>query len=135
MLVVDDTPDIRELVGLYLRGMGLKVTTADDGEQGLKLALRDQPDLVLMDVEMPKLNGAQATRALRDRGFKGVVLAFTAHEDEAQLQALLGAGCDGVVSKPVSRDALLCAIRRYLVGGLKSAKTMGFEEDLPIFLE
>lgn len=127
VVLVDDSLDIRELVALHLRRMGLTVSTADDGERGVKMVLRDNPDLVLMDVEMPGMNGQQATHALRQRGFKGVVLALTAHRDGVLLQALLKAGCDGVLNKPVARDDLLSAMRKYLLREAKPVVLTGTE--------
>ncbi|MFT5175975.1 MAG: signal transduction histidine kinase/ActR/RegA family two-component response regulator [Gammaproteobacteria bacterium] len=130
VVLVDDSLDIRELVALHLRRMGLTVSTADDGERGLEMVLRDNPDLVLMDVEMPGMNGQQATHALRQRGFKGVVLALTAHRDEALLQSLVKAGCDGVVNKPVTRDDLANAMRKYLFRESKSVVLTGSNKGL-----
>lgn len=128
VLLVDDTLDIRGLVALHLRRLGLTVSTANDGQEGLEMALRDSSYLVLMDVEMPGMNGQQVTRALRQRRFTGVILALTAHRDEGLLRELSAAGCDGVVNKPVSREDLASAMHKYLAGGAKSAELISTKQ-------
>ena len=116
VLLADDTEDIRELVGLHLRRLGVEVGTAADGREAVSRALEWEPDLVLMDVEMPGMTGDEAAVALRDAGYRGVILALTAHSDGAQMERLRAAGCDGVVPKPVSRDRLAAALREHLSG-------------------
>ena len=92
VLLVDDSEDIRELVTLHVRRLGAEVSTAPDGEAGVAAALASLPDVVLMDVEMPRMDGVQATRALREAGYAGIVVALTAHGDAQQLARRRAAG-------------------------------------------
>ncbi len=107
VLIADDTADIRELLSLYLKRSGVRVLEAENGQQALDLALTKAPDLVLMDIEMPIMNGVEATRALRSQGYSGAILALTAHQDPEQSRIMHEAGCDGILEKPLSRRRLL----------------------------
>ena len=122
VLLVDDSEDIRELVTLHVRRLGAEVSTAPDGEAGVAAALASLPDVVLMDVEMPRMDGVQATRALREAGYAGIVVALTAHGDAQQLARLAAAGSDAVMGKPVTRERLARVLveqlaRRRAAGG------------------
>ncbi len=107
VLVADDTVDIRDLLSVYLKRSGVQVLLAENGQQAIDLGLKEQPDLILMDMEMPIVNGPQATQALRAQGFQGVILALTAHQDSQQTQIMRDAGCDDILEKPLSRKRLL----------------------------
>jgi len=107
VLVADDSADIRALLSLYLKRSGAQELQAENGRQAVDLALEQQPDLVLMDMEMPVMGGAEATRALRSTGYQGAILAMTAHEDSRQTQIMRDAGCNGILEKPLRRRKLL----------------------------
>jgi CheY-like chemotaxis protein/signal transduction histidine kinase len=114
VLYVEDSPQNRDVVRRYLRGE-FDVIEAEDGEHGLDRAERDAPQLILMDLSLPKLDGWEATRRLKAGPLKAIpVVALTAHasrEDQARARA---AGCDGYLTKPVERDHLIATIRQHL---------------------
>ena len=114
ILLADDNPDNRNLLVLYLKKMGLKVVTADNGRMALEQVERHAPDLVLMDMEMPEMNGVEATRALRAAGFCPPILALTAHTDAQEQQKARDAGCNDVLVKPITPEALKTALEQHM---------------------
>ena len=116
VLVVDDGEENRELVRVVLEEVGLSVDTAENGEIGMNKALAGRVDVVLMDVNMPVMDGPTATRKLRERGVKLPILALTAHAMKGFEQELIGAGFTGHLTKPVDIDALLAKLGPLLGG-------------------
>lgn len=115
ILYVEDSPQNRDVVRRHLQGV-FSVFEAEDGEHGLDRAQRDMPDLILMDLSLPRLDGWEATRRLKANPALAAipVIALTAHasrEDQARARA---AGCDGYLTKPVERDLLINTIRKHL---------------------
>jgi CheY-like chemotaxis protein len=102
VLVVDDYVDGREMVAEYLLFRGFEVTEARDGIEAIELARRLQPEIVLMDLRMPGMDGWEATRRLkRDPQTRHIrVVALTAHALTPEITAARKAGCDAVVAKP-----------------------------------
>jgi two-component system cell cycle response regulator DivK len=116
ILVVDDTSDTLEIYSLYLTGRGFKVPTARDGLSGLDAALRLQPDLIVMDLSMPGLDGVEATRRLKadPRTSHIPILILTAYPLQAVKGGALEAA-DGFLTKPCLPDRLERHIQRLLV--------------------
>ena len=116
ILVVDDMEDGREICAEYLAFFDYRVATAEDGIEALAKANDLLPDLILMDLSLPKLDGWEATRRLksgeRTRGIP--VIALTAHALSDAQQTALDAGCDAVVTKPCFPKDLVLEIRRQL---------------------
>jgi CheY-like chemotaxis protein/signal transduction histidine kinase len=115
ILYVEDSPQNRDIVRRYLGG-DFDLYEAEDGEHGLERAAREIPDLILMDLSLPRIDGWEATRRLKaNAGLKHIpVVALTAHaarEDQARARA---AGCCDYLTKPIERDQLLATIRRHL---------------------
>ena len=104
VLVVDDDPDIRELVTFKLEQMGHNVLTEKDGEGGLAAALEHVPDLILLDVMMPKLTGIEVCQKLRDDPAteRVPVILITAKAQEADVERGFAAGADDYIVKPFS---------------------------------
>ncbi|MEM7353622.1 MAG: response regulator [Acidobacteriota bacterium] len=117
-LLAEDNPVNQVLTVAILKAAGADVTVAENGQQALDLALRaekERPfDLVLMDLQMPVVDGYQATRELRAQGFTRPILALTAHAMQGHHEKSLAAGCDGHLTKPIDRDELINAIAEAL---------------------
>ena len=114
VLVVEDDPSSRILTRLLLERVGLQVTLVTDGRQGVQHALEKKFDLILMDIEMPVMDGYEAVRVLRRKGLTVPIIAVTANAMRGDEAACLEVGCDGYVPKPVCRELLYDTLRRYL---------------------
>jgi len=116
ILVVEDQPDNRRILRDLLTSADFEVIEAEDGEAGLAAAAAQKPDLVLMDVQLPGIDGYEATRRLKaDAVLRDVpVIAVTAHALSGAEQEARAAGCDGYISKPISPRQLLAKVREYL---------------------
>lgn len=112
ILFVDDQEEIRALGDAILSPLGYEVVFASNGEQAIQLADQDAFDLVLMDVQMPGIDGASATRAIRAKETRArlPILALSANAMKHQVEACLQAGMDGHVSKPFTKKALVEAV-------------------------
>jgi CheY-like chemotaxis protein len=116
ILVVDDYDDARHMVAQYLKMEGFRVAQAGSAAQALTMAARVRPDVVLMDLCMPGVDGWEAIEELRQRQTtRGVpIVALTALPDQAAHRRALEAGCQAVVLKPCDLELLLAEIRRLL---------------------
>ncbi|WP_369799966.1 response regulator transcription factor [Modestobacter sp. Leaf380] len=114
LLVVDDEPNIRELLSASLRYAGFEVATAADGQQALAVAAQFRPDLVVLDVMMPGLDGFGVVRRLRQNGTHTPVLFLTARDAAEDKVSGLTLGGDDYVTKPFSLDEVLARIRAVL---------------------
>lgn len=114
LLVVDDEPNIRELLSTSLRFAGFEVHTAGDGQEALKQVEKVRPDLLVLDVMMPDLDGFAVTKRLRERGRDTPVLFLTAKDDLADRVAGLTVGGDDYVTKPFSLEEVVARIRAIL---------------------
>ena len=113
ILVVDDEPKITQLVRDYLERAGFAVRTARDGAEALMRARTDQPDLVVLDLGLPRLDGLDVTRQLR-RDSNVPIIMLTARDDEADRVAGLELGADDYVTKPFSPRELVARVRAVL---------------------
>jgi len=113
VLVVDDESNIRELVSVYFTAAGFDVRQAADGTAGLASALTDPPDVVILDIMLPGLDGAAVCRRLRARSSVPVIM-LTARDTELDKIALLESGADDYVVKPFSPPELVARARAIL---------------------
>jgi CheY-like chemotaxis protein len=113
VLLVDDSRDIREMWRMWLTFWGFSVEEAANGAEAVAKARRERPDLILMDLWMPVLDGIQATRQIKadPRTAQVPVLAVSAQVFSPAAEDALAAGCDTFLPKPVSPDELLEQIR------------------------
>lgn len=114
ILVVEDGDTNRKLIRLLLTREGHTVVTAENGDEGWREALAAPFDLILMDMQMPVMDGYTSTARIREQGITTPVLALTAHAMLGDEQKCLAAGCDGYLTKPIERSKLLEALARYL---------------------
>jgi two-component system, cell cycle response regulator DivK len=124
ILVVEDNEMNRDMLSRRLQRKGFDVIVAVDGEDGVARAAADRPDLVLMDLSLPGIDGWEATRQLKAAPETSAipVLALTAHAMAGDREKILGAGCDGYIPKPVDPQGLAGEVARYLEQGrLKTA--------------
>src|SRR5688572_10469273 len=119
ILVVDDYADNREMYSAYLRFQGLEAVEAANGTEALEHAFERKPDLVVMDLSLPGVDGWQATRILKADGrTKHIpVIAVTGHALAGAPERAAEAGCDGFLTKPCLPEDLLREIQRMLAGG------------------
>lgn len=114
LLVVDDEANIRDLLAAALRFAGFAVTTASNGNEALTLVREERPDLIVLDVMMPDMDGFTVTRRLRARGDDMPVLFLTARADPKDAVSGLTAGGDDYVTKPFSLEEVVARIRAIL---------------------
>jgi CheY-like chemotaxis protein/HPt (histidine-containing phosphotransfer) domain-containing protein len=119
ILLAEDAPDNQRLIAFYLRKAGAEVAVAENGKQACDLVTASAVegkgfDLVLMDMQMPELDGYGATAWLRRMGHRMPVIALTAHSMEGDREKCLAAGCSDFVTKPIDRKAVLRLLRTYL---------------------
>jgi CheY-like chemotaxis protein len=118
VLLVDDAPDNRKLMQRLLQRAGLEVETAENGRVAVDRALGATDghafDVVLMDMQMPEMDGYEATARLREVGYGGTIVALTAHASEADRQKCLDAGCDEYLAKPFDLNDLLNLVSRHV---------------------
>ena len=123
LLVVDDEFNILELLATSLRFAGFEVVTAGNGREALEKAHAENPDLIVLDVMMPGMDGFEVTRRLRENGTTTPVLFLTAKDATEDKVTGLGAGGDDYVTKPFGLEEVVARIRAIL------RRTMGAEED------
>jgi two-component system cell cycle response regulator DivK len=119
LLVVEDNEESREGLSRHLKRKGFEVLTAADGQQAVGTAWAEAPDLILMDMSLPVLDGWEATRRLKaDPLTRGIpVIALTAHAMAGDREKALEAGCDEYETKPVEFARLLDKVRALLGAG------------------
>ncbi|MGC9397592.1 MAG: response regulator [Anaerolineae bacterium] len=116
ILYIEDNADNRLLVRRILMVEGYEVLEAEDGLTGIDIAVREQPDLVLMDMNLPEIDGYELTRRMRENpDLRGVpIIAMTANVMHGDREKTLEAGCDGYIPKPIDVDALPLQIAEFL---------------------
>ena len=123
ILVVDDGVENRELVATVLEEFGIKPAEAENGKQAVDMAQDTAYDLILMDMQMPVMDGFTATRTLRELGIGTPIVALTANAMRGFEQELIAAGCTAYLTKPVDIDALLTTVASIVGGHRESAIT------------
>ncbi|MCX7892756.1 MAG: CHASE2 domain-containing protein [Burkholderiales bacterium] len=116
VLLAEDNDDIRTLIEVQLARLGLEVHAVANGFSAVDAAVTGTYDVILMDMEMPVMNGYEAVHVLRTRGYTGTILALTAHHAGAEAERAIAAGCDGLVTKPATLESLRAALQPLLPG-------------------
>jgi len=114
ILIIEDEPDLLRGLSLNLKAEGYAVLTAARGDTGTELALRERPDLILLDIMLPGMNGLDVCRELRKRGFSAPIIMLTAKAEEVDRVVGLEIGADDYVTKPFGIRELLARIRARL---------------------
>ena len=140
VLVAEDTPELQLLERRILEGLGLSVSIANDGEEAVALATAEPIDIILMDMQMPNMDGIEATTALRAMGVDTPVIALTANVMQKHRDAFHEAGCNEFISKPIDKQELIRVLDSYLIQPQQTvvpsvADEMVDEEMMAIFLE
>ncbi|MGA2062039.1 MAG: PAS domain S-box protein [Thermoguttaceae bacterium] len=112
ILLAEDTPDIQNLIKMLLAEAGANVTTVDNGQLAVEAAWAAHRegnafDIILMDMQMPIMDGYEATRKIRSEGYDGQIIALTAHSMQGDREKCLEAGCGDFISKPIDPDRLI----------------------------
>jgi PAS domain S-box-containing protein len=123
VLLVDDSLENRQLMRLLLKSFPIELHEAGDGQEAYELAMGHRYDLILMDIQMPVMDGFTATRMIRSHEerfghSKSTIIALTAHAYESDIQKCREAGCDDHIAKPFKKRTLLDSLARHLAGNL-----------------
>ena len=116
ILLVEDNEMNRDMLSRRLKRKGYELVMAEDGSRGVELAVSEQPDLILMDMSLPVMDGWEATQTIKnDKGLSEVpVIALTAHAMAQDRDKALEAGCDEFATKPVEMPDLLEKIQKFV---------------------
>jgi two-component system, cell cycle response regulator DivK len=116
VLVVEDTEDNRQIIRDLLTSAGYEMIEATNGEQGVAMAAEHRPDLILMDIQLPVLDGYEATRRIKaDPALRHIpVIAVTSYALSGDEERTREAGCDAYVAKPFSPRLLLAKVREFI---------------------
>jgi two-component system, cell cycle response regulator DivK len=116
VLIVEDNPDNLKLASFLLESAGHAVISAPNAEAGLALARREHPELILMDIQLPGMNGLEATALLKaDEATRAIpVIALTALAMKGDEERIRAAGCDGYIGKPMRYKEFLAAVEAHL---------------------
>jgi CheY-like chemotaxis protein/HPt (histidine-containing phosphotransfer) domain-containing protein len=112
VLLVDDGEENRDLMSVVLAEAGATFATAENGLVAVEMATSQDWDVILMDMQMPVMDGYTATRKLREQGYKKPIVALTAHAMQQSEQECLDAGCSGFLTKPIDFDRLITTLAK-----------------------
>ena len=115
ILLVEDAPENQFLVKKFLEDSGAKIQLANNGEEAVAQALQREFDLVLMDIQMPVMDGFQATSLLRSKAYKKPIVALTAQALKAERERCLKSGFSGFLTKPIKRQELLRSVAKFRI--------------------
>lgn len=113
VLLVEDSPDNQMLITMYLKKVGAQIKTASDGLEGLELARNEKFDMILMDVQMPRMDGHTATKTLRSINYAGPIIALTAHAMKEERLRCFESGFTDFLTKPIDLNHLIEVLARH----------------------
>lgn len=121
VLLAEDAPDNQFLVTTYLTEAGAFVDIAENGEIAISMAGSKPYDIILMDIQMPKVDGYQATSSIRAEGYTKPIIALTAHAMQGEMERCQRAGCDRYMTKPINRIKLINTIHQMVKSQLRAS--------------
>jgi len=124
VLLAEDMPDNQRLISIFLRRIGVEVKLVDTGLAAVNAGLGSEYDLILMDMQMPVMDGLTATTRLRNLGYQGPVIALTANASKQDRDECLAAGCNDFITKPITQDLFYQVLQRYLTPADDSPKSL-----------
>ena len=122
VLVIDDSKDNLVLIQMYLKHLHLDLHMVDRGASALLELKKQDFDMILMDIQMPEMDGFETTRLIREQGYEIPIIALTAFFNSEDLKKCLQSGCDAVLTKPLDKDELIQKISSYLLPQAPRAK-------------
>jgi CheY-like chemotaxis protein len=116
ILVVEDNEKNMYLMDFILTKSGYQVIKAETGEKAVELALKEKPNLVLMDIQLPGIDGLEATKRIRESKADGKIpiVAITSYAMTGDKEKVLAAGCNGYIEKPIDPETFLTEIQKYI---------------------
>lgn len=115
LLVIEDYPDNMALMRYLLGAYGYEPLAATSGEEGLRIAMKERPDLILLDIQMPGMDGYETAAALREAGLKDTpIVAVTSYAMVGDRERTLASGFDGYVTKPISPESFVTEVEKFL---------------------
>ena len=116
ILVVEDNEKNMYLMIFILRKGGYEVIKCGSGEQAVETAIKEKPDLIIMDVQLPGISGLEATKRIRESEADGniPIIAVTSYAMAGDKEKVLAAGCNGYIEKPINPETFLAEVERYL---------------------
>ena len=118
ILLVDDSSTVLMMEKMLLAGCGYDIVVARDGEEGVAKALSERPDLILLDLIMPKVDGVEACRRIRAQPTTATIpiIMVTTRSEEAMVESSYKTGCNDYINKPINNTELLAKVRGFLEG-------------------
>lgn len=116
ILIVEDNEKNMYLISFILKKKGYEIIEATTGEEGVEFAIKEKPDLVIMDIQLPGIDGLETTKRIRASGADGntPIIAITSYAMTGDREKALEAGCTGYIEKPINPDTILSEIEKYL---------------------
>lgn len=114
ILIADDNEHNLYIARFLLEDAGHEIVQVENGEDAVKTASESAFDLILMDIQMPGMDGIEATRRIKDAGFTSPIVALTAKAMRGDREAILAAGCDGYISKPFEVEAFVAEVEGFI---------------------
>ena len=116
ILIVEDTEANKYLIKFILENRGHEVLEAATGEEGVEVAIKEKPDLIIMDLQLPGIDGLEATRRIRESEADGdiQIIALTSYVMPDDRKRALEAGCNGYIEKPINPETFIGEIEKYL---------------------
>ena len=131
VLLVDDGEENRDLMSVVLAEAGTTYATAENGLEAVEMATKENWDVILMDMQMPVMDGYAATRKLREQGYEKPIVALTAHAMQHAEQECLDAGCSGFLTKPIDFDRLIMTLAKIAGIEVTAAALQPTSDEIP----